>query len=73
MPNRDDHNETEPVMLTYVRVNLPEFPPADMIPPELRVAGVEARTRIRCGSHSMGYSLFHGVWEWFYEKVIFTL
>ena len=37
----------------------------------LFVAGLEVRTKIRCGSHSLGYSWFHGVWEWFYEKVIF--
>ena len=27
--------------------------------------------KIRCGDHALGYSLFHGVWEWFYEKVVF--
>ena len=73
VPNRDDHNEQEPIMLAYVRVNLPEFGPAGQIPVELRTAGVEARTRIRCGKHALGYSLFHGVWEWFYEKVVFAI
>ena len=37
------------------------------------VTGLEVRTRIRCGKHALGYTLFHGVWEWFYEKVIFFL
>ena len=73
VPNRDDHNEQEPIMLAYVRVNLEEFGPEGQIPVQLRTPGVEARTRIRCGKHALGYSLFHGVWEWFYEKVIFAV
>ena len=71
VPNRDDHNESEPIVAAPVRVNLDDFGADGQIPPELKVAGVEVHTRIRCGEHSMGYSLFHGVWEWFYEKVIF--
>jgi len=71
VPNRDDHNESEPIVTAPVRVNLEEFGPAGQIPQELKVAGVEVHTRIRCGEHSMGYSMFHGVWEWFFEKVIF--
>lgn len=71
IPNKDDHNESEPIVQSYVRVNLDEFPPEKRIPRELFVAGVEAHTRVRCGNQPLGYSLFHGVWEWFYEKVIF--
>lgn len=71
IPNRDDHNESEPIIQAPVRVNLDEFGPDGQIPAELRVAGVEAHIRVRCGNHALGYSLFHGVWEWFYEKVIF--
>ncbi len=71
IPNRDDHNESEPIVSAPVRVNLEEFGSDGQIPPELRVAGVEAHIRIRCGDHALGYSLFHGVWEWFYEKVVF--
>ncbi len=71
VPNRDDHNEQEPIMIAYVRVSLEEFGAAGQVPPELKVAGVEVHTRIRCGDHALGYSLFHGVWEWFFEKVIF--
>jgi hypothetical protein len=71
VPNKDDHNESEPIVQAPVRVNLEEFGPAGQIPKELRVAGVEAHIRIRCGDHALGYSLFHGVWEWFYEKVVF--
>ena len=73
VPNRDDHNEQEPIMVAYVRVNGDDAGPGGTIPAELRVAGVEARVRIKCGSHALGYSLFHGVWEWFYEKVVFFI
>ena len=35
------------------------------------VTGLEVRARVRCGNHAVGYAFGHGVWEWFYEKVIF--
>jgi len=69
VPNRDDHNESEPVVIAYVKVNLDTATPAELR--SLYVAGQEVRVKIKCGSRAMGYSLFHGVWEWFYEKVIF--
>jgi hypothetical protein len=68
VPNRDDHNQSDPVLYAYVTVNEPDLPP---IPEDLLVAGVEVKTKIRCGDRSMGYSLFHGVWEFFYENVLF--
>jgi len=71
IPNKSDHNETESVVPTYVRVNLDDLPPEKKIPRELFVAGIEVHTRVRCGNHALGYSLFHGVWEWFYENVVF--
>src|SRR5262249_35042535 len=43
------------------------------IPETQFVTGLEVRTRVRCGKHALGYTLFHGVWEWFYEKVVFFL
>ncbi|MCE9533934.1 MAG: hypothetical protein K8T89_22840 [Planctomycetes bacterium] len=70
--NKDDHNESELVVYAYVRVNEPGIPPADQIPTELLVTGVEVHTKIRCGNHSLGYSLFHGAWEFIYEHVIFA-
>jgi len=70
--NRDDHNESELIVYAYVRVNDPDMPKEDHIPPELLVTGVEVHTKIRCGNHSLGYSLFHGAWEFFYEHVIFA-
>jgi hypothetical protein len=71
IPNRDDHNESEPIMLAYIQVNLDDIPADRHIPAELFVAGQEVHARVRCGSHALGYSLFHGVWEWFYENVVF--
>lgn len=71
VPNRDDHNESEPVVLAYVKINLDDFPEDRRIPRTLFVTGQESHVRVRCGDRPLGYSLFHGVWEWFYEKVIF--
>jgi len=66
MPNKDDHNETEPVTMAYVYVDLPAEQQETF-----KKAGAEVRCNILCGDHALGYSLFHGVWEWFYEKVLF--
>ncbi len=71
VPNRDDHNESEPVVLGFAKINLDDFPAERIIPRELFASGQEVHVRIRCGDQPLGYSLFHGVWEWFYEKVIF--
>lgn len=70
-PNRDDNNEAEPIVLAYVRIDGPDI--ADPLPedPSLLVTGTEVVTKIRCGDHAMGYSLFYGVWEFFYEKIVF--
>lgn len=69
VPNQNDQSESEPVVIAYVQVDPAQFPEEDR--KALFVAGLEVRTKIRCGSHSLGYSWFHGVWEWFYEHVIF--
>jgi hypothetical protein len=71
VPHKDEHNENEPVVTAYVKLNLDDFPPELKIPEAQFVTGLEVRTKIRCGKHALGYSLFHGVWEWFYEKVVF--
>ena len=71
MPNKNEHDETEPVVTAYVKLNLDDFPEEKRIPTDQFVTGLEVSVRIRCGDHALGYSLFHGVWEWFYEKVIF--
>ncbi|MFO0846991.1 MAG: hypothetical protein U0871_00320 [Gemmataceae bacterium] len=67
VPDRGDHNQNEPIVQSYVRVNLDE----PHIPRELFVAGQETHIKVRCGTHPAGYALFHGVWEWFYEHVLF--
>ena len=71
VPHKDEHNENEPVVTAYVKLNLDDFPADKKIPESQFVTGLEVRTKIRCGKHALGYSLFHGVWEWFYEKVVF--
>lgn len=83
VPNKTDQNENEPVVSAYVKLNIPARTSAPegftdpgiarekWIPEVHLVTGLEVRTRIRCGKHALGYTLFHGVWEWFYEKVIF--
>lgn len=71
IPNKDDHNESEPVVMAYVKINLDDFPADKKIPRDLFVNGQESHVRIKCGEYPLGYSLFHGVWEWFYEKAVF--
>jgi hypothetical protein len=74
-PSKTDNDETEPVVLAWVRIDGKDIPEADNLyrfeNGRLLVTGTEMHTRVRCGSHAMGYSLFYGVWEWFYEKVVF--
>jgi hypothetical protein len=70
-PNRDEHNESAPVVICYVSLDDPSIPEVDRVPEGLLVTGVEVHAKIRCGKHPMGYSLFYGVWEFFYEKVVF--
>jgi hypothetical protein len=72
-PNKDDNNESEPVTLAWVRVHGDDIPEAYRLSPENLLAGVQARTNIRCGNRAMGYSLFYPVWELLYEYVIFRL
>jgi len=71
VPNKNEHDENEPVVTAYIKLNLDDIPQEKRLPESQFVAGLEVRTRIRCGDHALGYSLFHGVWEWFYEKVVF--
>ncbi len=68
---KDDNTEPEPVVLAWGRINGDDIPAAAQITPSLLLSGGEVHTRIRCGNRPMGYSLFYGVWEFVYEKVIF--
>jgi hypothetical protein len=70
-PNKDDNNESEPVTLAWVRLSGKDIPDASQLKPSNLTAGLDVRTRIRCGYYPMGYSLFYGVFEFLYEKVIF--
>jgi hypothetical protein len=69
---RDAHDEPEPVVIGWVRVHGDDIPEESRIPPSLlTVSDVQIRSRIRCGDRAMGYSLFYGVWEFLYEKIVF--
>jgi hypothetical protein len=70
-PNRDDNNESEPVVLASVRIAGPGIAESDRVPDRLLQSGVEVHGKVRCGNRAMGYSLFYGLWEFFYEKVVF--
>ena len=70
-PTRDDPNDNEPHLTAYVRISGPDIPAAYQIPRDQLVTGVEVHSKIRCGDHALGYSLFYGVWEFIYEKIIF--
>ena len=70
-PNRDEHNESAPVVIAYVSLDDPSIPEDERVPHDLLVTGVEVHAKIRCGKHAMGYSLFYGLWEFLYEKVVF--
>ena len=72
-PNRDDNNEAEPVVKAFVRIDGNDIPEEDRLPHDdsFLVTGTEVLAKVRCGNHAMGYSLFYGVWEFIYEKVVF--
>lgn len=68
----DPGGESEPMVLAWARVSGNDIPEASRIPLDvLQTSNIEVHTRIRCGNHAMGYSLFYGVWEFLYEKVVF--
>jgi hypothetical protein len=70
-PNRDENNEAEPVVLAYVRIDGDDL--AQPIPHDdnYLLAGTGVTAKVRCGPRPLGYSLLYGVWEFFYEKVVF--
>ena len=67
----ESSSENEPAVTAYVKLNLDDMEAEQRIPESQFVTGLEVRTRVRCGKHALGYTLFHGVYEWFYEKVVF--
>lgn len=69
--DKDNNNEPDPVVLARVRIYGEDIPLDSRIPPELLLTGTEVHARVRCGNRAMGYSLFYGVWEFIYEKIVF--
>ncbi len=70
-PDRNENNEQEPVVLAWVRISGEDIPRESRLPTNLLITGTDVHTRIRCGKRAMGYALFHGVWEFLYEHVVF--
>ncbi|MBI3408448.1 MAG: hypothetical protein HY040_08830 [Planctomycetes bacterium] len=70
-PNRDDNNEPDPVVLAWVRISGDGIPESSRIPASVLQSGIDVTARVRCGTRAMGYSLFYGVWEFIYEKILF--
>lgn len=70
-PDKENPNNAEPMIVASVRISGDDIPKSDRLPEELLVTGTEVHAKVRCGNHAMGYSLFYGVWEFFYEKVVF--
>jgi hypothetical protein len=70
-PNRDENNESDPVTFAWVRLSGKDIPENYQVPADKLVSDLAVRTRIRCGTRPMGYSLFYGVAEWIYEKIVF--
>jgi len=71
VPNRDEKDESEPEVIAYVSIDDPSIDPAYALSREALTSGTEVRAKVRCGKHALGYALFYGVWEFFYEKVVF--
>jgi hypothetical protein len=71
LPQKDDNDESEPVVLAYVRISGKGIDPDDRLPRSLLLSDTGVKAKIRCGDEAMGYSLFYGVWEFFFEKVVF--
>jgi hypothetical protein len=66
-----DSSDATPVVRASVRLDGPDIAAADQVPRELLVSGTEVHARVNCGPRRLGQSLFHGVWEFLYEKVLF--
>jgi hypothetical protein len=69
--DKNAHDEAEPMVKARVRLSGSDIPAGSKLHPDRLTTGTEVHARIRCGNRPMGYSLFYGVWEFLYEKVIF--
>src|SRR5262249_5131282 len=63
--------EPEPIVLASVSLDHEDIDDYYRIPRERLVSGSGVRAKVVCGDYSAGYSLFYGVWEFMYEKVVF--
>lgn len=70
-PEKTDSMEAAPVVTASVRLDGPGIDTEFVLPKELLLTGTEVHAKILCGNEKMGYSLFYGLWEFFYEKVVF--
>lgn len=70
-PEKTDGMEAAPVVTASVRLNGNGIPVEYVLPKELLLTGTDVHAKILCGNERMGYSLFYGLWEFFYEKVVF--
>ena len=68
---REESEDTEPVVIARVRVEGDDIPADEQLPRERLLTGTEVHGKIRCGDRALGYSLFYGAWEFFFEKVVF--
>ena len=59
------------VVWASVRIDGPDIPAEERLPPDLLVSGTEVHAKVRCGRRALGYVLFYGVWEFLYDKVVF--
>jgi hypothetical protein len=69
--HREEEDDAEPVVIARVRVEGDGIAPEDTIPRDRLLTGARVHAKIRCGSRALGYSLFYGAWEFFFEKVVF--
>ena len=70
-PNREDATDAEAVVIAYVRIDGDDIPEEYQADLSRLISGTEVRAKIHCGKARAGYSLFYGVWEFLYEKVVF--
>ena len=69
MPMGNDQEHPDPMVTAFVTITKEDLD--KLRKDNLLVSGTEIRAKVRCGNKPMGYSLFYGVWEFFYEKVVF--
>ncbi len=71
VPNKDDKDESEPEVVAFASIDDNNIDPNYRLSRESLTSGTEVHAKVRCGKNRLGYALFYGVWEFFYEKVVF--